>query len=244
MTTALTVFRAQIDYLLTADNDELSQNARDEMLKAAVERYSLDRPKERTQDVTGDAGKYYPLTGGSAVLSNWSDGFSRILGIEYPAATIASDEAPQYLEPEDWDEDYWVDSSGDIRWLYLPNHAPVATESMRIKFSQPYAWSGSPEVTDTPVLDFFAICHLAAALCCRAIAAKYSRTSDSSITADSVNHTTKAGEFSRRAKEFEALYNQHLGLGAETVRAAAGEFVDMDTAPGWPSGRQYLYHRN
>jgi len=240
MSSALSMFLAQVDYLIAASDGELAEAARQAMIKAAVETYSIDRPDTQVDDVTGDAGRYYDL---ADKLSAWSEGFSRVLRIEYPAATVASDEAPIYLDPEDWQDDYWADN---VRYLYLPRHAPAATESMRITYTVPWVWSGDPEVTTTPVQDFYAICHLAAANCCRAIAAKYSRTNDSTLGADSVAHVTRADMFGRRAKEFQALYREHLGLdgGDGKGERASGTFVDWDTAPEWPSGRQYVFHRN
>jgi hypothetical protein len=100
-------------------------------------------------------------------------------------------------------------------------------------------------VVNTAASDFYAIAHLAAGLCCQAIATKYSRTSDSTIAADSVAHTSRATEFARRAQEFIAFYERHLGLdtaGEDTREPAAGQFIDLDTAPGWPTGRDYLFH--
>ena len=232
-------FRTQVDYMIAADEDEMVEPARDKLIKAAVAQYSRDRPDEYVEDVTGDAGKYYDL---ASELSYWDEGFSRILAIEYPAATIASDETPQYLDPEDWDDDYWYD--GD-RYLWLPNHAPAATEAMRIRYTRPYAWSGDPLATDVPGSDFYAVCQLAAAFICRSLAAKYSRTSDSTIAADSVNHPTRATEFARQARDFERSYREHIGLMSdERETEAAGEFVDLDTVPGWPLGRRYLFHGN
>lgn len=239
MTTTFTSFTAQVDYLISADDNELSSAARDEMVKAAIERYSTDRPDDVTADVTGDGGRYYVIP---TILTSWSEGFSRIVSIEYPAAVIASDEVPVYLDPEDWDDNY---KSGSTRYLFLPNHSPAATETMRIKYTAPYVLSAN--AYDTPPGDFFAICNLAAGLACQAIAAKYSRTTDSTISADSVDHLTRAQEFSRRSREFIAMYNEHIGLGGDSDGAGgkvlpAGEFVDWDTAPG--RNRQWLTHRN
>ena len=205
---------------------------------------------------------------------------------------MASDETPQYLDPEDWDDDYW---DGSTRFLWLPNHAPAATEAMRIRHTAPYDWTASAsteavayvghgfsvddwlykeeltwiEATDAriathqvtavadndnyaralleadpPVQDFFAVCHLAGGLCAQAIADKYSRTSDSTIAADSVDHLSRADQWSRRARELMALYADHMGIGSDagTVAPAAGDFVDWDTAPGWSPGRRYLHH--
>lgn len=291
MAITLSVFRAQVDNLLAADDDILSQLARDRGVKAAIERYSIDAPDEYTEDVTGDAGKYYPV---ASNLTYWVEGFSRIVEIEYPAADITADEQPQYLEPEDWRDDYWkVVSAVHTRYLYLPNHSPATTEEMRIRYTRPYSWAAATGATavsqtkhglsvddyayldgstwyeatdariathrvsavadvdnftakeletDVPVGDFFALCHLAAGLCCQAVAAKYAKLGQSTIAADATSHQTRSGEFSRRGKEFIALYERHLGLGKEQEVHAAGDFIDWDTAPGWPPGRQYVFH--
>jgi hypothetical protein len=290
MAITLTVFRAQVDGVLSADNDELSQLRRERQIKAALERYSRDAPDELTTDVSGDGGKYYAV---ATSLTSWVEGFSRIVAIEYPAPTVASDEAPTYLDPEDWNDDYW---DGTTRYLWLPNHAPAAADAMRIRFTAPYAWAASSiteavaqtahgfsvddfvykegggwsEATDAriathqvsavadvdnftvklleadpPVMDFFAICNLAAGLCAQAIADRYSRTSDSTISADSVDHLSRADQWSRRARELMALYADHMGIGGEgdgTTAHGTGAFVDWDTTPSWPSGRRYLFH--
>lgn len=286
----LSVFRAQVDALLAADNDIISQLNRDRQIQAAVERYSRDAPDTHTDDVAGDGGKYYGI---AANLSFWIEGFSRITDIEYPAATIANDESPIYLEPEDWRDDYWFETvSVQTRYLYLPNHSPVGTEKMRITYTVPYSWEVSPSTlavsqeahgfsigdyvyqdtawykagdirnathkvtvktdadgftaailqVDIPAVNFFAVCYLAAGLICQALAAKFARTSDSTIAADSVGHVTRSGEHARRAKEFFSLYEKHLRLGEEADTQAAGDFVDWDTAPGWPAGREFIYH--
>ncbi len=293
MTFLLSVYDAQVNNLLAGDTDILSQLARWRQEVSAVERYSHDAPDTYTEDVTGDGGKYYAMSN----LTYWSEGFSRVTQIEYPAAAVASDETPVYLEPEDWQDDYWAEiSSVHTRHIYLPSHAPASTDTMRITYTVPYLWTaGGTEsgtvnqashgfsvndyiyldgstyyaandirnathqvttrtdgdnfkvkilATTTPQEDFFAICHLAAGLCCQAIAAKYSKLGDSTITADVVSGPGLATNFAARAKEFFALYEKHMGLGEEADVKATGEFVDWDTAPGWPCGRKYVYHGN
>jgi len=289
----LSVFLAQVDGLLASDGATLadaSQLVRYRQIKQAVERYSNDKPDEYTEDLTGDAGKYYPITS----LTKFVDFFSRVTQIEYPAEAVTADHQPQYLDREDFIDDYRT--SGNTRYLYFPNHAPASTEIARVKYTLPYLWVASSVTTavsqvahgfvvgdyvyldttwiespdqrtathiitvqptaDTataallqttlPVNDFFAVCNLAAGYCCQAIADKYSRTSDSSINADSVGqHVTRANEFSRRARELIALYEKHLGIGQEEGRFnPAGEFISLDTSPGWPGNRSYLFHGN
>lgn len=239
MATNISVFLAQVEILLGAadSNTELSDANIQAQIKAALERYSNDRPDYYTEDESGDGGKYYDIVD---LLENWVDGFSQILTIEYPAEAISADDTPEYLEPDDWIDNY---EQGGTRYLFLPNHAPAATETMRIRYTVPYTFDGSNDTT-TPPQDFYAICHLAAGLCCQAIAAKYSRTSDSTIAADSVNHTSRAAEFSRRAREYIDFYNNHLGLseGEQAREQGASEFVDLDTSPTWMIGRRYLFH--
>lgn len=296
MAFSILVFRAQLDGLLvTTANNELTDIQRDRNIKAALERYSRDKPDEITSDVTGDAGKYYAIN--TTNLPSWVEGWSQVVKIEYPAATVSSDEAPTYLDPEDWDDDYW-DASGasPVRYLYLPNHAPAATETLRIRYTAPYLWTASSiteavaktahgfsvndylykenltwyEATDSriathqvtavadvdnytravleadpPAQDFFAICKLAASFCCRAIATRYSRTTDSTISADSVDHLSRAQQFALRADEYMEEYEEHMGISAGEGglrEMPAGEFVDWDTAPSWPTNRRFLFH--
>ena len=144
MAILLSVMRSQVDGLISADDDILSQIRRDWNIKSAVEEFSRDLPDEETGDVSGDGGRYYPLTGGSKVLTNWVSDFSHITDLEYPADTIASDETPVYLEKEDWRSDYWASS---VQYLFLPNHTPAATETMRITFAVPWLWSASSVTT-------------------------------------------------------------------------------------------------
>lgn len=99
--------------------------------------------------------------------------------------------------------------------------------------------------TTTPSADFTAICYKAACLICRAVAAKYSRIGDSLVGVDSAASTTKAQEFSRRAREFCDAYAEMLGISAGDSAKRdkpAGVFIDLDTTPPWRQGRRYLYH--
>jgi len=141
MTIALATIRTQTQTLIPDYDVELSDEDCNRAVRSAVERYSANFPDEEYDDVTGDAGQYYGL---ATSLDSWSEGFSRVVAIEYPAATVASDEAPVYLNPEDWRDDYWA---ADVRYLYLPNHAPAATETMRIRYTKPYAWAGGGSET-------------------------------------------------------------------------------------------------
>jgi len=294
VTINLSLFVTQVQNLVPdIPSEELSSINLEQQIKQAVRLYSIDLPDEITYDLTGDGGQYYAISS----LTSWQDGFSNILSMQYPAPTVASDETPVYLDPEDWDADYY---DGSTRYIYFPNHAPASTEAVRIRYSAPYTWAAGTPTTDVtqpahgyavsdevyedkkgvwqkdstgllsthiitvkdtntftatelaanvPEMHFFSICHKAACLTCQAIAAKYSRTTDSTIGADSINHPSRAAEFRSRAMDFCQMYASALGLsnmmatGAEAQpEPGYAEFVDFDARPSWPGGRRFLFH--
>lgn len=216
---SLSAFLTQVDSILygsgTADDDELSQANRQRQIKAAIERYSNDRPREVTEDLTGDGGKYYDLD--TDLTGDWDNDFSRVLRIQYPAPAVADDDSPVYLHPnQDWDDEYW---DGSTRYLWLPNHSPASTESMRITYTAHYVLTSNAYAI--PTVDFYAVCYLAAGLCCRAISTRYARTSDDTIAADSVDHSGRSERFAERANELIGMYNEHMGIGTDTESQAA-----------------------
>jgi hypothetical protein len=275
-------------------DEEMADIDLNQQIKQAVSAYSQDKPDTVSSDFSGDGGKYYNLL---SSLTSYEDGFSRIRTVSYIAATIADDELPNYLEPEDWDEDFYA---GGIRYLFFPNHSPAATETVRVTYSTVYSWSAGTTTTavnqtahgfsvndyvyqnsswvsagtgDTanllathqvtavadvdnftatalavtvPEIDFFAICNKAACLICRSIAERYARTSDSTITADSVNHTTRSELFSNRADEFCNLYNAHMGIQMDSdgnkIEAGHAEFITFDDPVFFPDSRRLLFH--
>lgn len=292
----ITQFFVQVDNSIP---DRMTTEASDaniyQQIKQAVIDYGRIKPDTLTVDLAGDGGRYYAIN--TTNFPGYSDGFSRIASIEYPAYAVSSDETPVFLDPENWNEDYY--DANEVRYLYLPNHAPASTELMRIRFQGAYLWAASTTTVsvtqtshgfsvsdyiyknssnvwvnagttanvlathqvsavadantftakvlsvDIPEMDFFAVCNRAACIVCTEIAARYSRTSDSTISADSVNHTSRAKEFSNRAKEFCQRWEAHLGIGASAEQKSyvpASEFVDWDTAPGWPGNRQFIFH--
>jgi len=242
----MTATLAQVDVMAQTASTDITDASRQAAIRAALEHYSRDFPRTYTDDYTGDGGKYYILS--STTLTGWSEDFSNIIRIEYPAATIASDELPQYLDRDDWQDDYFAEAStARVRYLLLPNHAPASTESMRITYTVPYTFAtpeGGSEQMDIPAQHFYAFCNLAASHVCRAVASKFSKIGDSTFDVDSASHTTKAQEFSIRAKELEAFYRNQMSLpadGATGTEAAAGVFLDWKTSPS--AGRGWLYHR-
>lgn len=145
MAIQLSTFATQLLNTIPEADTELTATVRNQMIKQAVFEYGRDKPKVTVDDVTGDGGKYYPLTGGGTVASAWSDRFSQITRIEYPAVTIASDQTPVYLDNEDYEQDHEV--SG-VKYLWLPHHAPAASETIRIAYTSLYTWTTGTTTTN------------------------------------------------------------------------------------------------
>jgi hypothetical protein len=141
MSFLLSEFQDIVEGEVDAQDGEISLLRRERAVKAAVERYSRDRPDTRTEDVAGDGGRYYPL---STSLDYWTEGLSMVTRIQYPASAIASDETPTDLDRKDWHDDYWLEG---VRYLYLPSHEPAATETMRITYLLPWTWIASSTTT-------------------------------------------------------------------------------------------------
>ena len=136
---SIELFKTQLDGMIDAVDLEMIDKRRYEAVQAAVERFSVDLPQTYTEDVSGDAGRYYGI---AALLSNWVEDFSMIKSIQYPASAVSADESPIFIEPDDYTDSYFIEEGGSrVRYLYLRAHSPGATETMRITFTVPYSWT-------------------------------------------------------------------------------------------------------
>ena len=87
-----------------------------------------------------------------------------------------------------------------------------------------------------PAIDEDAVANLAASLCSGALASAYAQTSDSTITAEAVDHKSKSQEFSSRAKVQKQTYLNHIGLKEGDV-APASAVKDLDVDYPWGGDR-------
>lgn len=243
----LATLLAQTDVVTQTNDDDLAMADRKAAIRAALEHYNRDFPQIAVADVTGNATAYYKIT--TAALPAWSEDFSQIQRIEYPAQAVSANAQPQYLDREDWRDDYYVnDVDGNReRYLYLENYAPAATDTLRITYTAPRVWTGTgvTEATTLPAQHLYAFSNLAGHYVCRATAAKYSKIGDSTLDVDSASHTTKAQEFAARARELLNVYRQQLSLpspDSDRPERAAGTFLRYGLTPDSRRRRRYLHH--
>ncbi|KKL46115.1 hypothetical protein LCGC14_2348820, partial [marine sediment metagenome] len=170
-------------------------------------------------------------------IPRWVRGLGRITDVEYPAAVIASDEHPLYLE----DSEFMIYTSGAGDYLFLPNHSPASTETIRLRFIRPYTWleDASDPTIDTPEQHFEALCSLAASIGCIWLATRYGQNTDASIGADIVDHQKAIDEYRRMAKEYRSHYRILTGLEAKENMPGA-ELLDMDLE--FPLPAQMIFH--
>jgi hypothetical protein len=231
MSFALTVFNESVDRL-TQDAAEVLDSADvDGLVKQALQRYSHDAPDEDVVEITGDGGQYYAISN----LTAWSEGFSKIRAVEYPAATVASDEQPQMLESKD----YAVFEDATAKYIYFPNHSPSSTEKIRVWYTVPYTFSGTPAAADVPAEDFYAVCLLAASYCCDALATYYATHVDVGDGRLDVKRDKVSAKYEERAKKYEQAYLKHMGLPLDGRPRAASVFGEWDV---YPNGREYVHH--
>lgn len=173
-------------------------------------------------------------------LPRWDQEWSDIKGTDIPAPTITSGEQPQALE----DSDFSIYRVGETQYLYLPNNAPAATDTVRLNYSSRYAFDGSPLGVDVPAAHFEAVAHLGAYYVCHWLSIKYGQNVDGGLNADMIDRRNQSDVYASRARELMAQYHALVGLGGDGSQGSgtpsAMAIGDMDR--GTYSPRDFLFH--
>jgi len=169
-------------------------------------------------------------------LPDWSYRDSNIKAADIPAPTISANEVPQLLE----DEDFEIILVDDTEYLYLPNHRPASTDTIRLYYPGRYVFDGSPAAVDVPLGHFEAVCALGAHYVCVWLAAKYAQNIDSGLSADIADRRNQSDVYASRATNFLREYEALLGIGEEATVVAAMKFGDLDR--GTYSPYDFVYH--
>jgi hypothetical protein len=99
------------------------------------------------------------------------------------------------------------------------------------------------DVASVADADDRAVQKLAASLYCRILAGAYAQDQDSTIRADSVDHSSKRREYEAQSQKYRSEYDEHMGIGKKGEEAPvkpACSTLDWDTTH--PSGRDWLTH--
>jgi hypothetical protein len=201
------------------DAGKLSSNEVVAAIEEAIAgRYSKDRPRQLVSDLPGDGATYdFPLSG----IAGWSEGFSQIRTIEYPAGEAT----PAYLDSGEWIL-YDSPSGRSLRFASPLTNGKAAS----VTLTAPHA----ADASTLPASDLYTVAVLSAALAARKLAAAYAQTGDSSIVADSVNYRSKSAEYLALARHLEQDYENYLGTDASRTAPSASTTESWigDTAGG------------
>lgn len=196
-------------------------------INMAVKRHSKNKPRKVVEDFDGDGGFDYAISSFTA----WSDGFSTIRQVEYPVDD--DDETPDILQEDQW-MIYEKPAGKQLRFL---DEKPTATEDFRVTYTALHTCTDTACTVEA--FDEEAVQALAAAFFCNMLATYYAQNQDSTIDADSVDHTSKSRDYAARAKMYMKQYNDQMGI-QDGKPKAASHIQDQDI--DYPGGMDRLTH--
>jgi hypothetical protein len=88
--------------------------------------------------------------------------------------------------------------------------------------------------------DEYAVADLTSSYCCKELAAKFTRTSKSTLEGEVINYLSKVDYYIRLSKEYEDRFKSHFGIGSDGSPSAACEIGDWDMTFPW--GEELLIH--
>lgn len=209
----LTTFETLFDNRVRDAASRFTIAQKDDAIQAAVKRYSTLRAVVAVQDYPGDG-----VTFDLALPTGWTQNFSTIKTIEYPAG----ERTPSFIPDDHW-QFYQTPSAIKVRLLTI---TPSTGKIARITFSKLHTVDVSGSTI--PAQDEEAVSDLAASIGLSALAAIYSGTTDPTLAADAIDYKSKASEYSRRAGELAKRWREHMGLDKDSDAQAAMAFTDVD----------------
>jgi len=214
------------DYLIAMDGFvgggdlPLGRPEKELALNQAVKEHSRHKPQVVVEDFDGDGGFDYALSG----FASWAEGFSVIKTVEYPVDD--DDETPDLLQDDEW----MVYEKPAGKCLRFRENSPTASEDFRVTYTALHTCTDSACTVET--YDEEAVQALAAAYFCEMLATYHAQNQDSTIAADSVDHTSKSRDYAARARAYRKIHFDHLGIKEGTTHPASVTW-DQDKAGSW-----------
>lgn len=194
------------------------------VVRAIMQRYTLDKPLDVVSDITGNGTNYLPLPtapgGGPAVT--FEPEWSILKSLEFPIGQ----QPPQMI----LDSDFRVYRTPTGYQILINFDTPNSSDSLRSTWTARHL----PDGSTVPDADFYAVVDFAGSLAAEKLASFYVGTGDSSIQADVVNYRSKSQEMLNVAKALRKRYFNHMGI--DESQAGGGE----EQKPAIAIGNQYL----
>lgn len=202
----ITSIRVKVREANKSINNDMGEADYEEHLSAALRRYSKDRPKKIVTEITGASTRYYLIN--ATNFPDFIEGFSVLTKVEAISADVSNEESPRYISGDAYE--FYRDSAGYK--LHFKHDEPTSSDTIRIEYTVKHTINGlSGETVDTiPNIHYDAVIYAAAYEACRALAGKYSGSSDPTIRSDVVNYRTKSREYLSLAKDYLESYYEWI----------------------------------
>jgi hypothetical protein len=172
----------------------------------ATREFSGFLPRRLVAETTGDGTYSYALP------SAYSEDFSTIEAIEYPAG----EQVPEMLF--EWEWALYRDPTSGLLLRFL-TYSPSANEKFRVFYTALHIVDDAQSTIPAPLENAFLL--LCCAIAAEMLAAKFARSTDSTITADVVAHRDKSDRCLSLAKEWRRQFG-------ELVRAFGTAYANWD----------------
>lgn len=200
-------------------SQEISESALSNSVSFGVRYHSEQVPLFEVEDILADG------TFTLAMPAKWAPGFSRLVAVEYPLGS----RRPSYLDLRHITI-YTDPLAGDS--LRLLETTPAVGSIVRVTYTRPH------EITETsttlPDDDYWPVVCVSAAMAARALAARYARTWDPSLSADVVNYRIRTDDYLALARECELIWRRHVGMREDGREAPALTHGAWNEAHPWP----------
>ncbi|HXF71142.1 MAG TPA: hypothetical protein VNO79_00845 [Actinomycetota bacterium] len=209
----------------------ISQQSLEEHVRAAVRRFSSDRPRIRTADYPGN-GSTFEL----ALPSDWVTGFSQVQAVEYPQG----EREPVFL---DLQEVVLYPPGTTPTVIRLTETTPASGKTARVYYSVPWPIPDANPATDLiPATDFEAVASLAAAGGALELAGRTAGNKDPEMPgASAVDFRGESDRWRSLARDLLRAYAQHMGAAEGGASSAAEAITDWDARASWAeTGRRFL----
>lgn len=197
-----------------SDPANLDEDIYNFLIDEIISRYSQTRPLEKVEDTTGDGTFTYGLP------SDWIEGFSTIISIEYPFDS--TNQIPTPLRSSVY-RLYRDTSALKLRFLGV---TPTSSETFRFRYTTQHTVTTTTSTIAN--VDEQAVVNLGAARLCEILAAEFEKKSKSTLPEGQFDLRTKSQEYHTQADRYYTLWREDIGIPQDgSVKAASGE-IDTD----------------
>ena len=172
--------------LVRDDANRITPEQVDTAIGQAAARLSRELPRERLVQSAGVSGQVLDTPAG------WVVGLSRVIDIEYPVGSV-----PRELL--DAQRVTLLDQVDGTQKIGLTDALPAAS-TVRIKYSAPHAIDDQQDTVPDHLR--WGVACMAASILCGQLASAYANQTDSTISADAVEHKSKSELYQARERQY------------------------------------------